>query len=249
MDPFLERLYGDIPELEYARDVLNHNLPDNVKVSEFFFQAGNFLNHKEQQRRYICTNYTHAMRDLMALGVNVIGQLVAPDTDPDYPEQFSLSCNPDLSLDLFANLRAVETENKPLALVAECNSNLPFFGGDAAVPVSTFDLVLENKEAEYPLFSAPQPPISAQDHLIGFYASTLLKDGGTLQVGIGSLGSALIYSTCLRHQNNTDWQRLYQNLKVAERFPVAGEYGGTEPFNRGLYGCSEMMVDGFIYLF
>jgi acyl-CoA hydrolase len=248
MDPFVKRLYGDIPELAYARDVVNHELPDNVKVSEFFFQAGNFLNHPEQQRRYICTNYTHAMRDLIALGVNVVGQLVAPDTDPDYPQQFSLSCNPDLSLDLFLNLRAAETKDKPIALVAECNSKLPFFGADAAVAVTTFDLVLQNKETEYPLFSAPQTPISAQDHMIGFYASSLLKDGGTLQVGIGSLGSALIYSACLRHQHNGYWQQLYRNLKMAERFPVAEKYGGTAPFKKGLYGCSEMMVDGFIHL-
>lgn len=248
MDPFIERLYGDIPELDYARAVLNHDLPDNVKVSEFFFQAGNFLNHAEQQQRYICTNYTHAMRDLLAVGVNVIGQLVAPDQDADYPGQFSLSCNPDLSLDLFRGLRSAATEDKPVVLVAECNQNLPFFGRDAAVPVHTFDLVLEPKGPDYPLFSAPQTPISDADHLIGFYASTLLKDGGTLQVGIGSLGAALIYSTCLRHEHNEDWQQLYRNLKVAERFPVAVKYGGSQPFEKGLYGCSEMMVDGFIYL-
>lgn len=248
MEPFIERLYGDIPELDYARDVLDHQLPDNVKVSEFFFQAGNFLDHNEQQRQYICTNYTHAMRDLIALGVNVVGQLVAPDEDPDYPQQFSLSCNPDLSLDLFENLRAAQTDEHPIALVAECNANLPFFGHDAAIPVTTFDVVLHNKEADYPLFSVPQQPISAQDHMIGFYASSLLKDGGTLQVGIGSLGSALIYSTCLRHQNNATWKQLYRKINLAERFPVTKKDGGTEPFKKGLYGCSEMMVDGFIYL-
>ncbi|MCC5879633.1 MAG: acetyl-CoA hydrolase [Idiomarina sp.] len=248
MDPLLERLYGDLPELEYARDVLEHKLPDNVKVSEFFFQAGNFLNHAEQQRRYICTNYTHAMRDLLAVGVNVVGQLVAPDTDAAYPGQFSLSCNPDLSLDLLRELRAAATPDKPVVLVAECNAHLPFFGRDAAVPVETFDIVLQQQEGPYPLFSVPQTPISDADHLIGFYASTLLKDGGTLQVGIGSLGSALIYSTCLRHENNAAWRTLYEALDVAQRFPVAVAYGGTRPFTQGLYGCSEMMVDGFIYL-
>ncbi|MCC5856008.1 MAG: acetyl-CoA hydrolase [Idiomarina sp.] len=248
MGPFIERLYGDIPELEYARDVLNNKLPTNVKVSEFFFQAGSFLHHKEQQQRYICTNYTHAMRDIMALGVNVVGQLVAPDSDPEFPEQFSLSCNPDLSLDLFHALRAAETAEKPVALVAECNRNLPFFGNDATLPVSTFDVILDQEAGDYPLFSAPQTPINATDHLIGFYASTLLKDGGTLQVGIGSLGSALIYSTCLRHEKNDEWLALYQALKVADRFPVATTHGGTGPFEQGLYGCSEMMMDGFLYL-
>lgn len=248
MGPFIERLYGDIPELDYARDVMNDALPDNVKVSEFFFQAGNYLNNKEQQRRYICTNYTHAMRDLLAIGVNVVAQLVAPDTREDHPEQFSLSCNPDLSLDLFKELRAAETKEKPIALVAESNSNLPFFGNDAAIPCSDFDLVLETKEPDYPLFSVPQTAINPTDHLIGFYASTLIKDGGTLQIGIGSIGAALIYSTLLRHQNNEEWQALYRNLNVSEQFPVAEKYGGTGRFNKGLYGCSEMMVDGFIYL-
>ncbi|WP_396598625.1 acetyl-CoA hydrolase/transferase C-terminal domain-containing protein [Bermanella sp. R86531] len=248
MDPFIERLYGEIPELEYARDVLENKLPANVKVSEFFFQAGNFLHNSEQQRHYICTNYTHAMRDLIAQGVNVVGQLVSPDTNPDYPGQFSLSCNPDLSLDLFQHLRAMETNDKPIALVAECNHRLPFLGRDAVVAKSMFDVILQNNEIEYPLFSVPQSSISGPDHLIGFYASTLLKDGGTLQVGIGSLGSALIYSTVLRHENNTEWQQLYNQLNIAEYFPVATQVGGTAPFKEGLYGCSEMMVDGFIYL-
>lgn len=248
MTPVIERLYGAVPELDYARDVLSHNLPDNVKVSEFFFQAGSFLHHSEQQQRYICTNYTHAMRDLLALEINVIAQLVASDDNPTSTQQLSLSCNPDLSLDLFKHLRAAETADKPVALIAECNPNLPFFGHDAAVPASTFDLILQNKATDYPLFSVPQEGISPADHMIGFYASSLIKDGGTLQVGIGSLGSAFIYSVCLRHQNNADWRELYHALNLAERFPIASKTGGTGPFTKGLYGCSEMMVDGFIYL-
>ena len=95
MGPFAERLYGRIPELDYARDVIGQRLPENVRVSEFFFKAGSFLNNKDQQRNYVCTNYTHAVRDLMALGVNVVGQMVAPATEPDQEGYVSLSCNPD----------------------------------------------------------------------------------------------------------------------------------------------------------
>jgi len=29
---------------------------------------------------------------------------------------------------------------------------------------------------------------------------------------------------------------------------VVNEYGGTGRFDEGIYGCSEMMVDGFLYL-
>lgn len=248
MEPFAERLYGEIPELEYARDVLGKRLPPNVSVSEFFFKAGAFLNDTSQQRHYICTNYTHAVRDLMAQGVNVVAQMVAPPTDGDSEGMVSLSSNPDLTLDLIPLLREREANGEPVALIGELNRYLPFLGNDAAISESRFDILLEHPRSDYPLFPAPQMAVSPADHLIGFYASTLLKDGGTLQVGIGSLGAALIHSAILRHGSNARWKAVYDELAVAGNFPVVEPVGGVEPFEQGLYGCSEMMVDGFIYL-
>ncbi|KPP98150.1 acetyl-CoA hydrolase/transferase C-terminal domain-containing protein [Marinobacter sp. HL-58] len=248
MGPFSERLYGRIPDLEYARDVIRHKLPDNVTVSEFFFKAGSFLHNDTQQRNYVCTNYTHAVRDLLATGVNVVAQMVAPPTEPSQEGYFSLSCNPDLTLDLIPLLRKQEQSGTAIAIVGETNQHLPYMGNDAAVEQGSFDIVLEDSGSDYPLFSAPQMAVSPEDHLIGFYASALLKDGGTLQVGIGSLGAALVHSAILRHQDNDHWKKVFDHLKVAERFPVVNEYGGTDTFTEGLYGCSEMMVDGFIYL-
>lgn len=250
LEPFTQRLYGDIPDLAYARDAATGKLPGNVTVSEFFFQAGNFLNQEQQQRHYVCSNYTHAVRDLMAQGINVLAQMVAPDSSPeaDAAETFSLSCNPDLTLDLVPLLREREAQGSPVAMLAETNRALPYMGNDAALAAETFDVILDHPDSEYPLFSVPQTAISQQDHLIGFYASSLLRDGGTLQVGIGSLGTALVYSTILRHQQNAQWRRVHDDLEIGERFPVAAECGGTEPFSAGLYGCSEMMMEGFIDL-
>ncbi|PXX90221.1 acetyl-CoA hydrolase [Marinobacter vulgaris] len=248
LGPFVERLYGQIPELEYARDVTRQKLPQNVKVSEFFFKAGSFLHNETQQRNYVCTNYTHAVRDLLAIGVNVVAQMVAPPAGPEQQGKFSLSSNPDLTLDLIPLLRQREAAGTPVAIVAETNSYLPFMGNDAAVEQTRFDMVLEQSSSDYPLFSAPQMSVSAEDHMIGFYASALVKDGGTLQVGIGSLGAALVHSTILRHRDNDHWNKVFDHLQIAERFPVVNEYGGTGTFAEGLYGCSEMMVDGFIYL-
>lgn len=248
LEPFAERLYGAIPELAYARDVVGNRLPDNVRVSEFFFKAGNYLNNTSQQRHYVCSNYTHAVRDLMAQGVNVVAQMVTPGDAVGEPGMVSLSCNPDLTLDLMPLLRERQAQGTPVALVAELNRNLPWLDRHAAVPASDFDLVFEQPATDYPLFSAPEMAISPEDHLIGFYASALLRDGGTLQVGIGSLGAALVHSTILRHQRNGDWRAVYDQLRVGERFPVVREEGGTGPFERGLYGCSEMMVDGFLHL-
>jgi len=248
MGPFAERLYGDIPDLQYARDVSNNCLPPNVQVSEFFFKAGSYLNNRSQQRHYVCTNYTHAARDLMDLGVNVVAQMVSPGELYDAPGTVSFSCNPDLSLDLLPMLRAREAEGNPVAIVGEINRQLPWFGRDAAVAEDEFDMVFEHQASEYPLFSAPQMAISPEDHLIGFYASAMLKDGGTLQLGIGSLGAALVHSAILRHSDNDAWRTIFDYLKVAENFPLVEKEGGTGTFEKGLYGCSEMMVDGFLYL-
>ncbi|MCG7201089.1 acetyl-CoA hydrolase [Marinobacter pelagius] len=248
MGPFADRLYGQIPELAYARDVTRNRLPDNVTVSEFFFKAGSFLNNRSQQRHYVCSNYTHAVRDLMGQGVNVVAQMVSPGDNVDVPGKVSLSCNPDLTLDLIPRLRELEAGGTPVALVAELNTNLPFMGHHAEIEESRFDLVLDQPSTDYPLFSAPQMAISPEDHLIGFYASCLLKDGGTLQVGIGSLGAALVHSTIIRHQHNQAWRAVFDHLRVSDEFPVVQEIGGYGRFDEGLYGCSEMMVDGFLYL-
>ncbi|MGO1461220.1 MAG: acetyl-CoA hydrolase/transferase C-terminal domain-containing protein [Marinobacter sp.] len=248
MGPFAERLYGDIPELEYARDAAQKRLPSNVKVSEFFFKAGSYLGNRDQQQNYVSTNYTHAVRDLMNLGVNVVAQMISPGERHGAPGMVSLSCNPDLSLDLLPMLRERESAGTPVAIVGEINGQLPWFGRHSAVAEDDFDIVLEHQASEYPLFSAPQMAISPADHLIGFFASTLLKDGGTLQVGIGSLGAALVHSAILRHKNNEAWRAVYDYLQIAERFPLAATDGGTGVFEKGLYGCSEMMVDGFLYL-
>jgi hypothetical protein len=246
LGPFVRRLYGDVPELAYARDVLDERLPANVKVSEFFFKAGSFLDNKDQQRNYICTNYTHAVRDLMAQGVNVICQMVAPGREAG--GDLSLSCNPDLTLDLLLLLRQQQAVGREVAVVGELNRNLPWLGHHAAIPPSDFDLLLEHPESDYPLFPVPQGSISPADHLIGFYASALLKDAGTLQVGIGSLGAAVVHSTMLRHRHNDQWNALYERLRIASRFPFVADEGDTGTFREGLYGCSEMMVDGFLHL-
>ncbi|MDN6318572.1 MAG: acetyl-CoA hydrolase [Marinobacter sp.] len=248
MGPFAERLYGDIPALEYARDVAQKRLPPNVQVSEFFFKAGSYLGNRGQQQNYISTNYTHAVRDLMNSGVNVVAQMISPGELHGAPGMVSLSCNPDLSLDLLPKLREREATGVPVAIVGEINRQLPWFGRHSATAEDKFDVVFEHQASEYPLFSAPQMAITPADHLIGFFASTLLKDGGTLQVGIGSLGAALVHSTIVRHKNNDAWRAVYDHLQVAERFPLAETEGGVEPFEKGLYGCSEMMVDGFLCL-
>src|SRR5690606_36889497 len=84
------------------------------------------------------------------------------------------------------------------------------------------------------------------EHAIGLYASALVRDGGTLQVGIGALSDALCHALVLRHEDNAAYRRVLAALDPElERHPAVVASGGLDPFVKGLYGCSEMVNEGF----
>jgi acyl-CoA hydrolase len=249
LGPFLDRIFGDYPDLDYVSALRSGNLPPNVEVTEFFLNAGQYLNNSLQQQNYISSNYTHIARDMMALGVNVCAQLVSKSEKAN-GTAYSLSSNPDLTLDIVKAVREREAQGTPAAIVGQVNTKLPFMYHDAMVAPSTFDLIIENPSYEHQLFGPPNMAITDADHMIGLYASTLIRDGGTLQVGIGSLGDAIAYATCLRHRENASYRELVSDLGITDRFaPVIGQTGGTGTFEQGLYGSSEMFVGGFMELY
>src|SRR5580698_8976490 len=43
LDPVIERLFGDYPELAYAQGLRHDTVPDNIEINEFFFLAGQWL--------------------------------------------------------------------------------------------------------------------------------------------------------------------------------------------------------------
>lgn len=242
LEPFTERVFGDHPDPEFHMDREQGRLPPNVRVIEFYFPAGRQLGNRHSQENYVSANYTHVARDLLDAGVNVIAQLVAVDKDE---EGFSLSCNPDISLDLMAALHGRDD----LAFVAQVNRNLPFMFGDAVVARDCFDLVLDDPRFDHRIFAPPKLPVSDADHMIGLYASTLIKDGGELQVGIGALGDALVYSMLLRHQDNCVYRNVLGALGVEKKFgTVIRTKGDTSRFEKGLFGATEMFVDCFMHL-
>ncbi|HET8706686.1 MAG TPA: acetyl-CoA hydrolase/transferase C-terminal domain-containing protein, partial [Pseudomonadales bacterium] len=73
---------------------------------------------------------------------------------------------------------------------------------------------------------------------------TLVPDGGTLQIGIGSLGDAIAFAIQTRDQKNTEYRAMVRDLS-------AGQFDANahlDSFTQGLYGCSEMFVNGFMQL-
>ena len=71
----------------------------------------------------------------------------------------------------------------------------------------TFDLLIDAKDSST-LFSTPNMPVGFQDHFIGLHASTLVRDGGTLQIGIGSMGDALTAALLARQADNARYRAL-----------------------------------------
>lgn len=247
--PFVQRVFGDYPDLDYLRDLEHGTLPANVEISEFYFKSGNLLGNAHAQQHYVSSNYTHVVRDMLAAGVNVILQMVARQ-ERDGRTCYSLSGNPDLTLDILPPLRAAERSGRKVAVVGLVNNHLPYMHGDAEVGAEFFDMLVDNPRYAHHLFAVPNLAIDPAEHMIGLYASTLIRDGGTLQVGIGSLGDAFVYSTQLRHADNPRYLELLQTLGVRAKFDrVIAALGETAPFGTGLYAGSEMFSDSILHLY
>ncbi len=238
MEPIVERMFGsDYPRLQYLVDLKGESLPANVSVTEFYFQSGAALGKPAMQRHYISSNYTHVARDLVDRGINVIAQLIAGPEE----ERYSLSCNPDVSLDL--KTRLLELADRKAMTLGQVHPDLPFMHGDAIVDADFFDEIVTD-DPRQPLFGLPRLPVGLQDHAVGFHASRLVADNGTLQIGIGSLSDALVHSLMLRQRDNPAYRKLVDEI-AGER--LAMESHG--PFEHGLYGASEMFMDGFMHLY
>ena len=249
LEPFVARVFGDTPELDYVAAVRTNRVPANIQIIEFFLDPGAYLNSEVAQQHYLSANYTHVAREIVG-DVNVIAQMVAARVAEGKTE-ISLSCNPDITLDLLQHLPGLRQGDRKIVTIAVVNAQLPFMLGDAEIATDNFDFLIESRDCEHDLFCPPNMPISGVDHVIGLYASSLVKDGGTLQLGIGELGDAIVYSLQLRHQQNALYKRALNAFGGSQQWAeVIRDVGDvTAPFEKGLTACTEMFVDGFLDLY
>ena len=247
--PFVDRVFDDCPDLDYMKDLRAGRLPDNVQVLEFFFKPGSSLGNAHAQQHYISSNYTHAARDVFSQGCNVAAQMVAR-REVDGETRYSLSCNPDTSPELVRMLRAAQaTGERDCLVIGQVNDRLPYMAHDAEVTADTFDLIIERPDYHTTLFSTPKMPVTTPDYAIGLAAAALIKDGGTLQVGIGALGDAIVHAAQIRHQEPDRFRQVLDELGLlSSHGALIDQTGGTSTFERGLYGATEMFVDGFLHL-
>ncbi len=248
LGPLVERVFGDFVPLDYVADLHAGTVPENVEIVEFYLEPGAFLDSAHAQRHYVSSNYTHVARDLANRGVNVIAQLIAKRPAAGGAE-YSLGSNPDLTLELLRRLSA-QREAGALVMIGAPNRQMPFTFGPAVIGAGQLDFLVEHPRYETDLFSPPNPRLSTVDFAIGLHAARLVRDAGTLQLGIGEIGDAVVYALQLRHQRNEEYLGIHRQLRTPERFgPTPAGIGGDAPFETGLYACTEMFVDGFLELY
>jgi acyl-CoA hydrolase len=244
--PITEKVYGDAPEPEWVAPLRAGKLPANVRVQEFFMEPGAWLNVPGAQQAYASINYTHVARSVLAEGANVIAQQVALRPGG----RASLGSNPDVTADLIPMLREREAGGTPVAVIAQANDRMPFMFGDAEIPASAFDFLVDDPRGYHELVAPPNLPIPTAEHAIALGASLLMRDGGTVQIGIGELGDAIVHAMTLRHRENAGWRRALGDVRLLPRFEAEMRgIGGDGPFEQGLYAVSEMFVDGFLDLY
>ena len=244
LDPLFERLAGNYPELAYNLADREGTLPQNVAVHEFYFPPGRRLNEPLAQQNYMSTNYTHITRDMLDRGINVIAQLVAR-RHGDGREQLSLSCNPDLTLDALPELNRRREAGQEIAFAGQVNEQLPFMLGPAVLEPSAFDFILHGPDCQFDLFTVPKQPVSLTEYATALHVATLIEDGGTLQIGIGSFSDAVTHALKLRQSSNADFRDLIERFgQATPTSPLCA----LAPFAEGLYANSEMLVEGLLEL-
>lgn len=248
MEPIVDRIWNGVPDFDYMTDLRRNALPDNVTVREFFCKAGGYINVPHAQQEYISSNYTHVIRDLALCGMNVYCHTVAKK-EIDGKIRYSDSCNADMC-EIVERLDELRENGNPIVHIGHVNNSLPYMYGDAENPEEKYDIIMEDESCHFPLFSVPKAAVTTPDYMIGMYVSSLIRDGGTLQIGIGTLGDAIASGLILRHRENDVYRSFLLESGCETRYTgLIDRFGGRDPFETGLYGATEMLVEVFVKLY
>jgi acyl-CoA hydrolase len=248
LDPLVARVFGNYPELDYAHAMRRGEVPPNIRIIEFFLEPGAYLDSVHAQQNYLSANYTHVIRDVMAHGVNVIAHLVAKRGSNGSME-LSFGSNADVTGDLLPLVEEARTRGHDCVLIGQVHGQMPFMTGHATLAPERFDWIVDDERYDYDLYCPPNLPIGTVDHCIGMHVSSLVRDGGTLQVGIGELGDALVYALLLRHQQSAVYQEALARISAGSAGKLIESEGGLQPFATGLYASTEMFIDQLLDLY
>ena len=104
--------------------------------------------------------------------------------------------------------------------LAQVHNELPFMYNRAIIDPGFFDIILENDTYNTQLFAPPNMSVPNPDYVAALYASSLIKDNGTLQIGIGSLGDAIVYACKLRHEQPECYQAIIDSYLMNQLLAI-----------------------------
>lgn len=165
----------------------NNNLDGVISVNSIFLGAP-LRNQiaKGSTRINFCPCNLHSMSKVMmeTRKPNIFWAAVTPMDRYGY---VAVSCTQQAELEMLDSCDLV---------IFEVNKNLPYTCGTVRVPVEKVDYFIH---VDYPITHAPVAPASPEQEKIAHYASSLIKDGDCIQLGIGGLPDAVAHDLEDRH--------------------------------------------------
>ena len=165
----------------------NHNLDGVISVNSIFY--GPALRKQvaagSTRINFAPTNL-HSMSQVMmeTRKPNIFWAAVTPMDRYGY---VAVSCTQQAELEMLDSCDLV---------IFEVNKHIPYTSGTVRVPVEKVNYFID---VDYPITQAPAAPATEEQLKIAHYASSLIKDGDCIQLGIGGLPDAVAHDLEDRH--------------------------------------------------
>jgi len=164
------RAYQIFTSAEMGGHIFNEN---------WFYSHSDRKLHPEGRVSYIPNNLHRAATDKLIATNGELDIFWGSATPPNKDGYMSLSLGLIVQKDL---LEAAQLK------ILEVNPNLPWVYGDTIMHVSEVDYLVENQA---PLVELPSEPPTELEQMIGGFIADLIKDGSTIQLGIGGIPNAI----------------------------------------------------------
>ena len=167
-------------------DYIDAETVNHVRQVSLFFGAATRLGGQQGWIDYIPTCFSEmpSMFREEILPVDSFFSLASPMDEHGY---FSISLGTDYSMAAMEKARTI---------ILESNPNVPFAYGNNLVHISQVSAVVEDNS---PIYEVGLPIIGPVQEAIGRYVADFIKDGSTLQIGLGAIPDAVVMQLTHKH--------------------------------------------------
>lgn len=144
-----------------------------------YFLGGSTRGPVAEGRAEYLPGFFHKYPDLLDArgGVDVLLISVSTPDEHGY-------CSMGMGIDILPRFK-----DKARLVIAQMNHNLPRVMGESFIHLRDIDVIVEE---DRPIPELPPVPITEVERKIGEYCASLVKDGDTLQLGIGGIPDAVV---------------------------------------------------------